>query len=635
MNTPTRLCAAALAACALLLASAPAHIAVSALAESETAGSSVLQTAKKANMRKEPDKKSDIRETLKAGTQVVVLDQTGIGENTWAYVRVVKTGKTGYIMLNLLEPVPTPTPTPSPTPVPTPTPTPSPTPVPTPTPTPSPVPTATPSGSYVQGEVFYEEEGIGRTEKNANIRRTPGGKRLTQVLSGEALRILGEVESGGELWLHIVVKDTGMEGYMLAEFIRQLKPATLVEVDADTVLERYPVLSCDPIHDIQAAEPFEYTPEELAEYRTLRAGDSSEAVRQLKLRLYELGYFKKENNNTRYTDSTAEVVKLFQRDNSLPVTGEADPQTQATLFDDRVLARAGSSQEIKYLNNREQPLYIQKAEITSYSFQGSIQVSIRNNTGNRLTAFGLKIIPYFRDGSPADMKETFAEEIERVYTISGISIANGRNYSDFWEPEDADDGSSDSSSEGGWIIDDDGNMYNPSLEDNGSAAVFEPHHFQVSDQIYFSSAQAAVSWYRTGGKKVTVDDDQLVFVGIDYGVGESLIHTLPIDISAAELANAGWDMGVTTHYVLPVYQTYYSLPQGAWVKKVEAFSPMAEAGIEPGDVIVGIGDITILGDATLRKARGNLLPGQSATMTFWRDGTYYETELFRPEEDEK
>ena len=62
---------------------------------------------------------------------------------------------------------------------------------------------------------------------------------------------------------------------------------------------------------------------------------------------------------------------------------------------------------------------------------------------------------------------------------------------------------------------------------------------------------------------------------------------------------------------------------------------MAEAGIEPGDVIVGIGDITILGDATLRKARGNLLPGQSATMTFWRDGTYYETELFRPAESEK
>ena len=89
-------------------------------------------------------------------------------------------------------------------------------------------------------------------------------------------------------------------------------------------------------------------------------------------------------------------------------------------------------------------------------------------------------------------------------------------------------------------------------------------------------------------------------------------------------------MGVETHYVLPVYQTHYKLPQGAWVKSVEDFSPMYDAGIQPGDVIMGIGDITILGDATLRKARGNMYEGESMTMVFWRDGTYYETELFRP-----
>jgi S1-C subfamily serine protease len=57
---------------------------------------------------------------------------------------------------------------------------------------------------------------------------------------------------------------------------------------------------------------------------------------------------------------------------------------------------------------------------------------------------------------------------------------------------------------------------------------------------------------------------------------------------------------------------------------------MQDAGIEPGDIIMGIGDITILGDATLRKARGNMLEGESVTMVFWRDGSYYETELFRP-----
>lgn len=607
MNTRSKFCAAALTACALLLTSP--SLSSSALAESVVQTGALLQTAKQANMRKEPDKQSNIRETLKADTRVEVLDRIGDGEDAWAYIRVVDTDKTGYIMVSLLEPVPTPSPSPSPTPVPTPT----------PLTTATPVPTPTPDGSYVTGETVYEEERIGRTEKNANIRRTPGGKRLTQIPSGERLRLLGEIEQKDERWLHIVVNETGMEGYMLSEFIRQLKPPTLVETDAASVRERYPVLSCDPIHDIQVAEPFAYTEEELADYDTLRAGDSSEAVRRLKQRLYELGYFKKENNNVRYTDSTAEIIEIFQRDNGLPVTGEADPHTQAALFDERALARAGSSKEIKYLDNRSQPLYIQKAEVTSSRYHGSIQVSVRNHSGKRLTAFGLKIIPYLRDGSPADMKETFAEEIERVYAISDISIEDGNNYSDFWVPEQEEEEAPD-----------DGVLF-PELEDDGAPTVFEPHHFQVSKEIYFSSAQAAICWYRAGGKKVVVDDDQLVFVGIDDGVGESLIHTLPVPISDSELANADWALGVTTHYVLPVYQAQYQLPQGAWVKAVDDASPMSDAGIQPGDVIVGIGDITILGDATLRKARGNIDAGQSATMTFWRDGTYYETELFRPE----
>ena len=296
------------------------------------------------------------------------------------------------------------------------------------------------------------------------------------------------------------------------------------------------------------------------------------------------------------------------------------------------MGRAGTSKEVKYLDNREQPLFIQKTAITSYDFHGSIRVSVRNNSGKRLTGFGMKIIPYFRTGEAADMKKTFAEEIERVYSISDISVANKHNYSDFWDPEE-DMQEVENPYEGyepGDVLPN-GGIYYPGLEDSlGAPSMPKPHHFKVSDQIYFSSAQAAICWYRVGGKKIEVDDDQLVFVGIDYGVGDSLIHTLPIEISDEELANANWDMGVVTHYVLPVYQTHYNLPQGAWVKSVEDFSPMFDAGIQPGDVIMGIGDITILGDATLRKARGSMAEGESMTMVFWRDGIYYETELFRP-----
>ena len=264
-----------------------------------------------------------------------------------------------------------------------------------------------------------------------------------------------------------------------------------------------------------------------------------------------------------------------------------------------------------------------------------MQVSLRNNTGGKLTAFGIKVIPYYSDGSPADMAAHFEDEIKREYTMDKISIANGRSYSDFWDQKEFEE--SEDGGEGGY---DDfwENIQLPGWEDDGLSDVGAyrwPHHFKISREIYFSSAQVAVSWYRSGGKKVYVDDDQMIFVGVnygrDYGVGQSLIHTLPIEVSDSEKANANWKMGVTTHYVLPVYQEYYGLPQGAWLESVERNSPAEDAGLEKGDVIVGIGDITILGDATLRKARGSMMPGESRTMIIWRDGKYYQTEIFRPE----
>ena len=286
----------------------------------------------------------------------------------------------------------------------------------------------------------------------------------------------------------------------------------------------------------------------------------------------------------------------------LEATGIADPLTQAVLFDDATPKRKGSPQEVKYLQNADMPLVIQRTDVTSYSFHGSIQLSLRNNSGGKLTAFGLKIIPYMRDGSAADMAETFAEEIEREYSISSIAIANGNSYSDF------------------------------ETNDRFDEAIW-PHHFQVSNQIYFSGAQLAVCWYKSGGKTYYVDDDQMVFVEAGVGAGESFIHTLPVTLEWSESANADWELGVTTRYVLPVYQTHYGLPQGAWIKDIEIGTPAADAGLEAGDIIVGIGEVTILGDATLRKARGQIAPGTSATLTFWRDGSYYQTELLRPKAD--
>lgn len=607
---PIQHAACLFALCALFAVQPAATLAEDTPAEIEQAESQTLQTSKQANLRKLPNKKSDKLETLKKASVLTVISVSEINGENWAYVRT-KGGREGYILYELLEPVPTPTPEPTATP----------------TPTPSPEPTATPDAdsktpaptaakNAVQDEAVYDEPRLVRTLKRANLRKKPDGSRLGEIAADTALTAVGEVEKDGELWLHIEKGKNNKEGYMLAELVRQVKPVELIPVTEGEVRTLFPVVGRDPIAEIKNEIPFTYTEEELAQYHTLNVGDRNADVLALRKRLYELGYYAKPNENALYTESTADVVRMFQQDCGLEETGTADPYTQALLFDDRMLAREGSAQEVTYLQNKAQPLYIQRAEITSYSFYGSVQVSVRNNTSGKLTAFGLKIIPNMSDGELVDMADTFAEQIEKEYNLDSIAVARGNSYSDFETNGKAP------------LYNDPDDYEEPEI---GEVYIY-PHHFQVSYKQYFTGAQVAVSWYRAAGRNVYVDDDQMVFVSVGKGTDELMTYTLPIAISDSQREEARkWEMGIVARYVLPVYQDYYNLPQGAYLRSVEEGSPAQEAGLQEGDIIVGIGEQTILGDMTLRLSRASFAPGDIQTVYFWRDGQYYTTEMMRPE----
>ena len=607
---PIQHAACLFALCALFAVQPAATLAEDTPAEIEQAESQTLQTSKQANLRKLPNKKSDKLETLKKASALTVISVSEINGENWAYVRT-KGGREGYILYELLEPVPTPTPEPTATP----------------TPTPSPEPTATPDAdnktpaptaakNAVQDETVYDEPRLVRTLKRANLRKKPDGSRLGEIAADTALTAVGEVEKDGELWLHIEKGKNNKEGYMLAELVRQVKPVELIPVTEGEVRALFPVVGRDPIAEIKNEIPFTYTEEELAQYHTLNVGDRNADVLALRKRLYELGYYAKPNENALYTESTADVVRMFQQDCGLEETGTADPYTQALLFDDRMLAREGSAQEVTYLQNKAQPLYIQRAEITSYSFYGSVQVSVRNNTSGKLTEFGLKIIPNMSDGELVDMADTFAEQIEKEYNLDSIAVARGNSYSDFETNGKAP------------LYNDPDDYEEPEI---GEVYIY-PHHFQVSYKQYFTGAQVAVSWYRAAGRNVYVDDDQMVFVSVGKGTDELMTYTLPIAISDSQREEARkWEMGIVTRYVLPVYQDYYNLPQGAYLRSVEEGSPAQEAGLQEGDIIVGIGEQTILGDMTLRLSRASFAPGDIQTVYFWRDGQYYTTEMMRPE----
>ena len=67
-------------------------------------------------------------------------------------------------------------------------------------------------------------------------------------------------------------------------------------------------------------------------YTTLKPGSNSQEVLDARMKLYELGYFKKKPTRTEYTDSMADYVKKFEKDHGLTQDGVLSPEDQEVLF---------------------------------------------------------------------------------------------------------------------------------------------------------------------------------------------------------------------------------------------------------------------------------------------------------------
>lgn len=70
---------------------------------------------------------------------------------------------------------------------------------------------------------------------------------------------------------------------------------------------------------------------DLSAYTLLEKGSKGEAVKALQERLIEL-YYLDDKADGQYGKNTQAAVEKFQEAHELEVTGEADPETQATLF---------------------------------------------------------------------------------------------------------------------------------------------------------------------------------------------------------------------------------------------------------------------------------------------------------------
>ena len=126
--------------------------------------------------------------------------------------------------------------------------------------------------------------------------------------------------------------------------------------------------------------------------------------------------------------------------------------------------------------------------------------------------------------------------------------------------------------------------------------------------------QAAAEMVRASGQQgvpVTVIDDQVV-VGfnrpmIDQLLAQTAARPPKLGVAIAKAANIAAKKGLT-------------LPEGAYVGRVNADSVAAAAGLQAGDVILQLAGQPVRGDQDVHRIMANVGRGQPVELVFWRDG---------------
>ena len=102
------------------------------------------------------------------------------------------------------------------------------------------------------------------------------------------------------------------------------------------------------------------------------------------------------------------------------------------------------------------------------------------------------------------------------------------------------------------------------------------------------------------------------------------------EATARERALAqAWSLGAQVQPLIAAYRSYYGLPEGLGVSAVAAGSLAEQAGVQPGDVLLALNGVPLVGEETLTRAMAVIAPGDVFELIFWRSGVYFTAEMAR------
>ena len=140
------------------------------------------------------------------------------------------------------------------------------------------------------------------------------------------------------------------------------------------------------------------------------------------------------------------------------------------------------------------------------------------------------------------------------------------------------------------------------------------------------------------GKLIGINTLKSIFAGVsNMGTpisSEGIGYAIPINVAKPiidDLIKTGKVqrpvIGVTGQSITAQYAQYYDVPEGFGIKEVVENGPAAKAGLQKGDIIVGINDKRITTFQELYNVINSHKIGDKVTLRVWRDGSEKDYEL--------
>jgi serine protease Do len=149
----------------------------------------------------------------------------------------------------------------------------------------------------------------------------------------------------------------------------------------------------------------------------------------------------------------------------------------------------------------------------------------------------------------------------------------------------------------------------------------------------FLQTDAAINQGNSGGPTFSTDGSVIgintaIFspsggsVGIGFAIPSNLAKPIIAELKAQGHIDRGW-LGVSIQELTPDLTQGMGLAsdKGALISSVQAGGPAAEAGIQPGDVVLAFGDHVIASPKDLSRVVAETPSGTSLPMKIWRDGS--------------